>query len=190
MPSTRGYFLNVRNLLWLFVALLLSQHTWALPATLEALSLNDSTKLSINLKDGKTKVFIFLSAKCPCSGSHEPLVAELSKQFSEFSFWGIHSNFDEASEFAKDHFAASRLPFPIIQDKNARIADEFNALKTPHAFIVDGQGEIIFSGGVTNSSLVSRSTKPFLKTALASTRDGKPPDPREARALGCVIARP
>jgi hypothetical protein len=76
-----------------------------------------------------------------------------------------------------------------LQDQDAKIADEFAALKTPHAFIVNGQGEIVYSGGVTNSANALSSTKEYLREALLSVSKGENPNPREVRSLGCVIAR-
>jgi hypothetical protein len=74
--------------------------------------------------------------------------------------------------------------------KDAKIADQFGALKTPHAYIVNGTGKIIYSGGVTNSTNGPNATKQLLKEALLSVKAGKNPEPSEVRTLGCVIARP
>src|SRR5262245_12746026 len=79
-------------------------------------------------------VVVFLSAKCPCSASHEPVLKDLAREFEPkgFRFIGVHSNADEALGFTQEHFKAAALPFSVIQDPQSKIADVFGALKTPH----------------------------------------------------------
>lgn len=161
-----------------------------LPTSLVGINLLDSSPVTFDLKDGKNKVVVFMSTQCPCSESHEKLLAKISQEFSDIPFIAIHSNSNEEAGVAQAHFKKARLPFAVMQDNGAKIADEFKALKTPHAFIIDGQGEIIYSGGVTNTANAPTATKQYLKQALLSVKAGKKPDPSEVRTLGCLIARP
>lgn len=181
----------MRSLLTAILALFLTiQHARALPATLISHSLIDGSKVEISLKDGTTKVFVFVSATCPCSESHEEILKSLSKEFGKISFIAVHSNANESPKESKEHFSKTNFPFLILQDDSAKIADEFGALKTPHAFVVNGTGDVIFSGGVTNSANAKMANKQYLKEALLSVQAEKLPEPKVARALGCVITRP
>lgn len=137
----------------------------------------------------KGTVVIFMSAKCPCSASHESLLKDMSAQFKDFNFIAVHSNSDENSEMTKEHFRAAALPFPVIQDSKSRIANELGALKTPHAFILNPAGEVIYQGGVTDSHVGPSAKKQFLKDALEDVQAGKPVRMKEGRALGCFIQR-
>ncbi len=162
----------------------------ALSESVVAPNVVDLKNVSINFRDGKSKVILFLSAKCPCSASHENLIKELSKEFPGISFYGISSNSNEKLVDVSQHFKEVNFTFPLLHDKDAKIADEFGALKTPHAFIVNGNGDILYSGGVTNSAHAPGATKQYLKEALINVVAGKNPEPREVRTLGCVILRP
>src|SRR5690242_3859591 len=56
------------------------------------------TSHSIKLSQAKlATVVVFLSAKCPCSADHEPILDSLAQEFkgAGFQFVGIHSNADE-----------------------------------------------------------------------------------------------
>ena len=139
--------------------------------------------------EAKPTVVVFLSAKCPCSESHEPTLAQLSKEFPAFRFVGVHSNMDEDVPMARRHFAKAALPFPIIQDNHARIASELGAFKTPHAFIFSPTGEILYTGGVDNSHFAERASKHYLKEALLAVAAGREPAEKENRTLGCIIKR-
>jgi hypothetical protein len=137
----------------------------------------------------KTTVFVFLSAKCPCSASHENLISQLSKNYPEMEFIGIHANADESPELSRQHFAAAGLSFPVLQDQGGKLADALGAYKTPHAFVFSVAGQLLYSGGVTDSHVGPSAKKQYLQDALAEIRSGKTPSVKEARTLGCVISR-
>lgn len=147
-------------------------------------------KIQIPSMPDRVTVVTFLSARCPCSRSHE---AELKRLHGVFSgtgieFVGVHSNQDETSVETKKHFRAAALPFPIISDQGAKLADAFRALKTPHVFIVKG-GEVVFQGGVDDSADGTQAKKHFLEEALTALKSGKPLETTRVRALGCAIRR-
>lgn len=161
-----------------------------LPEKLSGENLVDSKVLSKDLKSlQKTTVLVFLSAKCPCSASHEGLLSQMAKDFPEIEFIGIHSNSDETHDLSSQHFSTAGLSFPVFQDQGAKIADELGAYKTPHAFIFSAQGQLLYSGGVTDSHVGPSAKKQFLKQALLEIREGKTPSVKEGRTLGCVISR-
>ncbi|MFM8315994.1 MAG: redoxin domain-containing protein, partial [Deltaproteobacteria bacterium] len=137
----------------------------------------------------KGTVVVFLSAKCPCSQNHESSLKTLAKEFSEFTFVGVHSNTDEAETLASEHFKNAALPFPVIQDRDSKLANEFGALKTPHVFIVGPQGQCWFNGGVDDTKDASKAKEFYLKNALLDIKEGKEPKQKTARALGCTIKR-
>ncbi len=101
----------------------------------------------------------------------------------------VQSNTDEDETVSAFHFQQSGLPFPVIRDVQARIANQFGALKTPHAFIVGPQGQCWFNGGVDDTKDASKATKFFLKTALSDLVAGREPKEKNVRTLGCVIKR-
>ena len=88
-----------------------------------------------------------------------------------------------------EHFGKSSLPFPVVRDEGFRLADRWGALKTPHVFVVDGRGEILFQGGVDDSKRPSSAKSHYLADALTAIQAGRMPEAREVRTLGCVIKR-
>ena len=130
-----------------------------------------------------------MSAKCPCSNSHVPEIQKLSKEYSNYSFFIIHSNRDENLEFSKKYFSELHLTIPVIQDEQAAIADLFKAYKTPHAFIINSTGDIIYRGGVSNSHISSNATKHYLADALQDIKSEQKIKISEAKTLGCIISR-
>lgn len=132
-------------------------------------------------------VIVFVSPHCPCSLSHESSLVELASRFSKIRFLGVVSGANV--KVAEDHFKERRLGFPVIAESGHEWADAFGALNTPHAFVVDRQGVVVFRGGVDNSRDASRADRLFLKQALEDLEQSKPIRVAASRPLGCAIRR-
>jgi peroxiredoxin len=190
----------MRQLLTSFVLLALGAFGWPqtrlshamnIPSSIQGKNLADATSIALDPRDGtKLTVVAFLSARCPCSASHEATLAALAKEFgSEARFVGIHSNVDEPETESSEHFKKSALPFPVIQDSGSRLANEFGAVKTPHVFVLAKSGEVLFQGGVDDSHDAHRASREYLKNALQDLRAGRAPQINLARSIGCIIRR-
>jgi len=156
---------------------------------LKGRDVTSGTAVSLDLKGRKGAVVVFLSAVCPCSNSHIKELTTLPKDFPEFAFLGVHSNTDEAKDPTQAYFKTAKLPFPVVQDSGAKIADEFKAYKTPHAFVVKPDGEVLYQGGVSSSRNFENADRKFLREALDDLQNGRAVKTPEGRTLGCVIAR-
>lgn len=137
----------------------------------------------------KAMAVVFLSAKCPCSASHEVDLKKLALEFPSIAFVGVHSNVDEEPKEVADHFRRSGFSFPIVDDATQSIANKLGAIKTPHVFLIDSKGEILFEGGIDDSRNAEKATKHYLRDALLAVREGRRPEVRQVRALGCAIRR-
>lgn len=142
-------------------------------------------------KTHKASVIVFLSAKCPCSNSHESKLEAIRKEFQSqgFSFLGVHSNQDEPLSLALEHFKASPLTLPIIRDDNAALANQLGALKTPHVFVIAPSRKILYQGGIDDSHISADAKAQYLEAALRSILVGKEPAQAQTRTLGCMISR-
>jgi peroxiredoxin len=164
----------------------------AVPAVISGTEVGrvSAPKLELN-PAAQTTVVVFLSAKCPCSAGHMEALRALASEYSKtgIRFVGVHSNADETAEFAAPVFHKLRLPFPVVHDPGAKIADAYGALKTPHVFVVH-HGEIVFSGGVDDSQASDTARKHYLRDALGAVAAGRKPEHAQVRALGCQIKRP
>lgn len=153
-------------------------------------NLKDQSQVSFPSAGKKGTVVVFLSARCPCSESHEVSLKRLYEQYAPlgFEFVAVHSNQDESEAFTQAHFNAALLPFPVIQDQGAELASQFKAIKTPHVFLLQNN-QIIFQGGVDDSAQSAKSHKHYLADALQETFLGKPVTLAQVRTLGCAIKR-
>lgn len=149
----------------------------------------ESHSISAESDKRKALIVVFLSAKCPCSDSHIVELKNLSEKHKDFEFIGIHSNTDEPEALSKKYFAEAKLPFPVIQDPQAKLADEFKAYKTPHVFVLNNHGEVLYQGGVSDSKKFDKSDQKFLREALADIEGHREIKTPFGRTLGCAISR-
>lgn len=155
---------------------------------LKGYDLAHKKSVKVDLKK-KPTVYVFLSAKCPCSSSHLAHIQSLSEKFKSFQFIGVNSNQDESLQLSQDYFSSVSVRFPVIRDKEATLANRMGALKTPHSYVVDINGQVLYQGGVTNSTRIERATKFHLQAALSKFNQGDKTPIKETRALGCYITR-
>jgi thioredoxin-related protein len=158
-------------------------------ATLNGRNLITEKNMTISSENKKALVVIFLSAKCPCSNSHIKEINDLANLYSNFSFVAVHSNFDEPRELSKPYFQNVGINFPVLEDSNQTLADQFKASKTPHAFVIMTNGDLVYQGGVSNSNDFTKSDRSYLREALSDLTEGKKVKTPEGRTLGCAISR-
>lgn len=178
-------------MLILLLSALLSVAKAELPSQITGKDLfkGSTSSFATHFADKKALVVVFLSARCPCSNSHFPVLTKLAEKYTDVRFVAVHSNFEEPTKEAQAYFKTLNLPFPVIEDEHAKIADQFKALKTPHAFVLSPEGKILYQGGVTNSAMADQSDRNYLNEALEDILKGQKVRTAEGRTLGCVIVR-
>lgn len=179
------------KLLTLCCTLILSFSSWAnVPLIAKGALTTDGTQKTIIFQTAEiATVVVFLSATCPCSDSHIPYLKKLKEEFPKINFLAIHSNVDEDQKVTEDYFKKVNLPFDVIQDDNAKLADAFKAYKTPHAFIISNKNKVLYEGGVTSSAKAHTASHFHLRDALEDLTEGREIKVKEVRTLGCAISR-
>ena len=165
---------------------------FALERSFEGPDLFGARPVQVTLsKASKATAVVFLSARCPCSGSHEDELSELAKEFSGkgFQFLAVHSNRDEEIAEARAHFERAKLGFPMIDDSSQKLADELGAVKTPHVFVLSPGGETLYIGAVSDASIFGKAKKKYLRDALVQILTGQPVQPPKTMTLGCAIRK-
>ncbi|MGY8751075.1 MAG: redoxin domain-containing protein [Fidelibacterota bacterium] len=87
-------------------------------------------------------------------------------------------------EFAKkyDH------DFLYALDKEAKLAKAFGATKTPHIYLFNGKGKLVYRGAIDDNARKPKKVKnKYLFNAIKAVAKGKNIDLAETKALGCAI---
>jgi peroxiredoxin len=131
-------------------------------------------------------VVLFLSTLCPYSNYYNDLLRDLSKEYSRQGvvFVGINSSRVETLAEIREHARMHGHTFPILRDSDGKVAELFDARRTPEVFLLDRDGTLRYHGRIA-----SKISSPDLKNALDALLAGKPVHPAETKAFGCAIPR-
>jgi hypothetical protein len=157
--------------------------------SIKGFDLVSGTSKEVLISDREFTVAYFFNANCPCSKAHFNHLNSLKNKFPKFRFVGFHSNKKITKKSAQKYFNRFEIKFPIFLDQDLQYADVFKALKTPHVFVLNPGGELVFQGGATNSRNPKRASKFYLLNALTALNQGKQPETNVAKTLGCYIQR-
>lgn len=97
----------------------------------------------------------------------------------------------QANDLTKSRDAA---PAAVILDPQSKIARAYGATVTPHMYIIDAKGILVYKGGI--DSIPSSSTsdipkaKQYVRVALDEVLGGKPVAEASTRAYGCTLKYP
>jgi peroxiredoxin len=141
---------------------------------------------------GSVVLIVFWSAECPVSQKYDEYFTQLLERHAQdpLTILGIDSNVhygrEEIIEAARDR----RVNFPLLRDADARIADRFGALTTPHVYIIDRNGKLAYEGAVDDHTF--RQPEPtvnYVDKALEAMLAGETPPVVQTQSYGCTIVR-
>ena len=146
--------------------------------------------LSSAAKDHKAVVLMWISTQCPYSNAYNAQMKGLASAFASKGvlFVGINSNKTEDSSAMVAHAKANGHTFPIVKDPNNKVADLYDARRTPEVYVIDPEGKLRYHGRITENH-EDPASSPDLKNALDSFLAGKPIARTETKAFGCTIKR-
>jgi len=137
-------------------------------------------------------VLMFIATKCPYSNAYNARMREMAAVYGAKGvlFAGINSNKSEPADEARAHAKEHGHTFPIMKDPDNKVADLYDAKRTPEIFVVDREGKLRYHGRIDeNYENPSQVASPDLKNALDAILDGKAVEKAETKAFGCTIKR-
>jgi peroxiredoxin len=82
-------------------------------------------------------------------------------------------------------------PTALLLDPAGKVGHEYAATNTPHMFVIDPNGKLIYSGAIDNKPTPDPDDVPgatnYVKVALEEAMAGKPVTTPNSRAYGCSI---
>src|SRR6266403_2068908 len=97
----------------------------------------------------------------------------------------------QANDLTRSRNAA---PAAVLLDPQSKIARAYGATVTPHMYIIDATGTLVYKGGIDSipSSSVSDipKAKQYVRVGLGEVLAGKPVSESSTRAYGCTLKYP
>lgn len=99
-----------------------------------------------------------------------------------------HVSAQQANELSKSRNAA---PTAVILDETSDIGRLYGAKTTPHMYIINPAGDLVYMGGIDNiptsdEADIAKATN-YVKVALQDLADGKPIADNVTRPYGCSV---
>lgn len=139
---------------------------------------------------GRIVILNFWSCECPHSERADGLILGwLNDWGGEVELLSIAANQNESAQSVEEAARNRSIPTVLI-DAGHTVADLFEAVTTPHVFVVDKDGILRYRGAVDDVTFRKRKASHFfLKDAVDSLLDGHLPTLAETSAYGCTIVR-
>jgi thiol-disulfide isomerase/thioredoxin len=154
----------------------------------------DGETVTVNPADGNLKVVVFTCNQCPYAKAFEPRIIEIAKRFEGkgVRFYAVDPNDDtkypeETLANMKARAVEKGYPFPYLKDGDSSIARAYGARVTPHVFVIDGGGKVVYRGYVDDSAKPEERKTTGLTDALNSILNGREIATADTRAFGCTI---
>jgi peroxiredoxin len=161
----------------------------------------DGNQVRLSSYRGKTVVLEWFNPGCPfVNASHTKgsLKGLAARETAKGVVWlainsaapgkqgyGVRANVEGRKKYGMSH--------PILLDESGSVGHAYGAKHTPHIFIVDANGALVYRGGIDNSpdgegeSPQGGTLVNYAEGALADLAAGKPVRVSESEAYGCSV---
>ncbi len=166
-------------------------------------TLKDLDGKPVKLADfkGKTVVLEWFNPDCPfvkAAHTKGPLVDTAKKQTAKGVVWlGINSGAPgkQGTGVEKNQTAVKTfgLVNPVLLDESGAVGKAYGATNTPHVFIINAKGVLVYRGAADNSpdgegqSPTGGKLINYVDAALADLAAGKAVGTPESKASGCSV---
>jgi peroxiredoxin len=168
-----------------------------------AFSATDSTGKTWSLAELKGKVVVLETTNrdCPYVGKHYR-AGNMQAQQREAAAKGVvwltvaasapgEQGYVNAAEANDTVTKNNAVPAAVLLDPQSRIARAYGATVTPHMYVIDAAGVLVYRGGIDSipSSNVSDipKAKQYVRVALDEVQAGKPVTDASTRPYGCTL---
>jgi len=162
--------------------------------------LTDISGKEISLNAAKSSaglLVIFVANQCPYMLRNEQRLQNICETAHNNRVGVVMINSNEASRNAgeslaamKEYAAKRNISWYYLVDRNAEIADAFDANHTPECFLFDKNGKLVYKGAIDDSPGNAEAVKSkLLHNAINEMLAGKTVVVATSSALGCNIKR-
>ncbi len=150
----------------------------------------DGTPVQLSDLRGKIVILNFWSCECPHSERTDREIMSMLVQWQdEVVLLPVAANSIESARAVADAAQARRLP-TVLMDSEHRVADLYEAVTTPHVYVIDRGGVLRYAGAVDDVSFRQRRpSRFFLDEAVEALLAGHLPPIPQTMAYGCAIIR-
>ncbi len=176
------------------------QATAAVGQAAPAFTLTDTDGKTVKLADyaGKTVVLEWFNPDCPFvkyAHGDGPLKDQAARWAKKGVVWlAINSGAPGKQGAGKDRNVEARkeygMAYPVLLDENGATGKAYGAKTTPHMYVIDGKGNLVYIGALDNAPLgrVDGDTLVnYVDQALDAVLAGKKVATPQTKSYGCSV---
>ncbi len=133
----------------------------------------DSSNMQNQQREAAAKGVVWLTLASSATGEQGYVTAEQANQLTQ---------------------SRNAAPAAVLLDPQSKIARAYDATVTPHMYIIDAQGRLVYKGGIdsipsSNKADIAKATQ-YVRVALDEVLAGKPVSQASTRPYGCNLKYP
>ena len=148
--------------------------------------------------DAKGFAVVFTCNHCPYAIAYELRLIGLHNEFAPQGVPVIAINPNDAARYPLDSFEQMKIravqrgfPFEYLHDESQATAHAFNAMKTPHVFLLwkeDGELKKVYEGAIDDNYADANAVRErYLADAITAKLQGRDVAVRETIPVGCSV---
>ena len=158
------------------------------------LSNYDGKMVSLSDYEGKIVVLEWFNYECPFSVYHyekaNTMVELADKYKNKNVVWlAVNSTKHLSTEKDKEFAGKHKVSHPILDDRSGEVGRAYGAKTTPHIFIINAGGSIVYDGAIDNTPLGKKQQEVinYVDKALAELIEGKAVGIANTEPYGCTV---
>jgi peroxiredoxin len=160
-----------------------------------AFELKDTDGKTVKLSDfkGKTVVLEWFNPDCPVVKMHYAAgtMQNVQNKFKDVVWLSINSGAagKEGSGLERNVQARKdwKMTNPVLLDESGTVGHAYHATNTPHMFVIDGKGTLVYAGAIDDGSPSKVGKTNYVEAALSQVTKGESVATATTKAYGCGV---
>lgn len=162
-----------------------------------AFTLHDTAGKSHSLSDyaGKTVVLEWINPDCPFVVRHYNLdtMTNLASKNKDVVWLAVATGGAADAESLKTFAQKEGINYPILLDPDGTTGKAYGAKTTPHMYIIDKDGKLVYMGGIDDQEIgdpsapLKEGTVNYVDKALGELASGSTVSQAETKPYGCSV---
>ncbi len=158
------------------------------------LKTTDGKDWSLSDAKGKVVVLEWVNPNCPVCVRvcEDGIVADTlkgcQKQFEDVVYVAINSSAAQPDSLKKtaEYLKSHKLDIPALLDEEGKVGQMYGARTTPHCYVIDQNGVLVYSGAIDDSPSGEAKTN-YVVNAVTQLKAGEKVSPSETKSYGCSV---
>ncbi|WP_114578863.1 thioredoxin family protein [Saliphagus sp. LR7] len=148
--------------------------------------------------DAPALVVVFTCNHCPTAKAYQDRLKAIQADYGDADLVAINSNNaieehaggnefypTDSFEHMNARAASEEFDFPYLRDESQEVAKAYGAQCTPHAFVFDGDRELVYQGAIDDDREGEDVTEQYVRDAIDAILAGEEYPTETVSPMGC-----